>query len=738
MATEFEADQAPAGAVLHISAQGLYRCFVNGTRVGGDVLTPGWVCYDTRLPFQSYDIGELLVAGTNTIEIWLGDGWHRSQLMWGRDPIFDCWGAQIGAIAEVVQDGKVVVKTDESWRSGLLPILQSGIYHGEDYDARLAQIAPTHAVSLCDFDNGLLTAQECPPVRELPRIPVVETFSDDQGRRVYDFGQNTAGYVAFTVEGEAGARVRVEHAEVLGPNKHFDNRNYRSARAELQYVLAGNGPEHYAPSFTFQGFRYARVTVEGRADVTEICMVPISSVHEAKGSFSCAEPLVNRLVENTLWSQRANFIEVPTDCPQRDERLGWTGDAQVFCGTACYFADSHAFLRKYLRDVMADQRPNGAIAHFSPDPSRLHPGAFRGYFGSTGWGDAITIIPWTLYVHYGDRAVLAECYEAMKRWSGFVWNISDGPIVRPPVGWHDDGFTFGDWVQPVGDNRKPRPTIGDDCAATIYHFITTDLIAKIAKVLGHEDDADAYRQRAELIRASFAEEFITPSGRLAYSDQTSYALAFLHDLIPSQHSAAAKRYFKEAVAISEGTIGTGFIGTPALLPALVKIGENELAAQLFLQTDVPGWLYQVTQGATSIWERWDAMAPDGSIHDPEMNSFNHYAFGAVCQWLFESVAGFQPDPEAPGFAHIRFQPVIIPELGHVQAHHESAAGWVAAEWSIDAGAVTYVVTIPEGATGTFVGTSNQTDLVVDGAPFKADEEVPLSAGQHTLTFKLTD
>lgn len=735
---EFEVSEPAKRAILHISAQGLYRCFVNGERVGRDVLTPGWVCYDTRLPYQSYDIGDLLVTGTNKIEIWLGDGWHRSQLMWGGDPIFDCWGAQIGAIAEVVQDGEVLVKTDENWQSGLLPILQSGIYYGEDYDARLAQIAPTHSVSLCDFDNGLLTAQECPPVRELSRLPVFEKFTDAEGRRVYDFGQNAAGYVTFTVIGETGAKIRVEHSEVLGPDKYFDNRNYRSARAELNYVLAGNGPEHYTPSFTFQGFRYARVTIDGQAEVTEISMIPISSVHKTTGGFSCSDPLVNRLVDNTIWSQRANFIEVPTDCPQRDERLGWTGDAQVFCATACYFADSHQFLRKYLRDVMADQRPDGAIAHFSPDPTRLHPRGYRGFYGSTGWGDVITIIPWTLYVHYGDRDVLAECYNAMKRWAGFVWNISNGPIVRPPVGWDDDGFTFGDWVQPVGDNRKPRPTIGDDCAATIYHFITTDLIAKIAEVLGHSEDSAAYRQKAETIRASFAEEFITPSGRLAYSDQTSYALAFLHDLVPPQHHQAAKRYFKEAVAVSEGTIGTGFIGTPALLPALVKIGESELAAKLFLQTDVPGWLYQVTQGATSIWERWDAIAPDGTIHDPEMNSYNHYAFGAVCQWLFEGVAGFRPDPQKPGFAHIRLQPVIIPELGNVQAHHDSAAGRIEAEWSVNAGMVTYSVTIPAGATATFVPTPDQSDLVVDGVPFDKDANVPLEAGRHKLTFTLQD
>ena len=734
----FELGSVPADAKLHISALGLYRCFINGVGVGSDILTPGWVNYDDRQPYQTYDVSKYLKAGSNRIDIWLGDGWYRSQLMWDKGHIFNCWGQNIGAIAELTSGDSVIVQTDEIWQSGLLPILKSGIYHGEDFDARVASNVLSAGVTAIAFDTRLLTLQECSGVRELPAHAATQSIQDPQGRTIYDFAQNAAGYVRFTVQGDAGAKIRIDHSEILGPDQTFDNRNYRSARAALTYVLAGDGPEIYQPTFTFQGFRYARVTIEGEAEILQIEMVPITSVPELKAEFSCDNVLVNRLVQNTIWSQRANFIEVPTDCPQRDERLGWTGDAQVFAPTACYLADSQQILRKYLRDVIADQRPNGAIAHFSPDPTRLHPKNYEGFFGSTGWGDVITVLPWTLYTHYGDRQVLSECYDAMTRWMAFVWSISNGPIVRPPVAWGDNGFTFGDWLQPTGDTRKSKPAIGDDCAATLYHYISSDLMVRIATVLGKDADAAFYSARAIQIRNAFADEFITPSGRLAYSDQTSYALAFLHDLIPDGQIDAAKQYFRDTLAVSQGRIGTGFIGTPALLPALVKIGAVDLAADVFLQSDVPGWLYQVKQGATTIWERWDAIGEDGTIYDPEMNSYNHYAYGAVCQWLFESVAGFRPDPETPGFKHIVFEPCIIPQLGHVSAHHDTALGRIEAEWTLQDGLATYKVRIPDGAHGTFVPRDTYTDIKIDESPTANGTPAPLGAGQHEITFRYAD
>jgi alpha-L-rhamnosidase len=728
-------------AELVISALGLYRAFINGRRVGDDQLTPGWTCYQDRLSYQTYDVTELLTAGDNTIDIWLGDGWYRSQMMWAKNPILNTWGSEIGAIAQIVSGGQVLLATGDGWQSGLLPILKSGIYFGEIYDARQEALpADKGSAPVADFDPKVLIPHEIGGVQELDPLQVVGTSKDEEGRTIYDFGQNSAGYVAFEVEGEAGARVVVEHAEILDRGQ-FSNANMRSAAARLEYVLKGGGVERYRPTFTFFGFRYVRVTVAGKAELKSIVCIPITSATRRTGAISTGHPLVNRLVENTVWSQRANFIEVPTDCPQRDERLGWTGDAQVFAPTACYLHDSHAFLVKWLRDVMADQRPDGEITHVSPDPTRGHEDIVPGFYGSTGWGDAIALVPWTLWLHYGDRAILEEAFPAMIRWVDFVWSISDGPIVRPPRAWNERGFSFGDWLQPSGSTEKPLPTIGDDAAATIYLYISSALVANIAAVLGDAAAENRMRERAAEVRAAFAQEFITPSGRLAYDDQTSYALAFLHDLIPGDKQSAAKEYFKATIRRADGRIGTGFIGTPALLPALVKIGEPELAAAMFLQEGVPGWLYQVKNGATTIWERWDAIKADGSVFDPSMNSYNHYAYGAVCQWLFESVAGFRPDPERPGFKHIVFEPVIIPALGHVEASYDSAAGRIEAKWKLDGDAVTYDVVVPEHANGTLLLDMSCRDIAVDGAAATSAGAggkltSPLAPGAHRVTFRI--
>lgn len=723
---------------LDISALGLYRCFINGKRVGNDLLTPGWTSYDSRLSYQTYVIADLLAPGENRIEIWLADGWLRSQMMWGQAPIFNTWGSQIAAIAEMrAAPGEApFLLTDASWDSGELPVRKSGIYFGEIFDARITPSVSAGSEVIA-FDAARLIPHEITPVRELTALPVVKNWTDGEGRVVYDFAQNSGGYVAFDVTGSAGARVIVEHAEVLDQDGQFYNGNLRTAEARLEYVLSGQGTEHYRPHFTFQGFRYARVTIEGDAKLGAIVSVPISSVTEVKAGFTSGNALVNRLVLNTVWSQRANFIEVPTDCPQRDERLGWTGDAQVFAGTACYFGDTHGFFQKWMRDLMVDQREDGAVPHVVPDPTRMQPKDYPGFYGSTGWGDAVAIVPWQVYLHYADAGFLRETLPAMVKWVDFVWSISDGPIVSPPREWGGRGFSFGDWLQPGGPSAKPLPTIGDDASATIYLFITATLVGKIARIVGDTALATRMEAMAETVKAAFASEFITASGRLAYDDQTSYALAFLHDLIPADKFEAAKRYFKSTIARADGRIGTGFIGTPALLPALVKIGEAALAADVFLQEEVPGWLYQVKMGATTIWERWDAIQPDGSIYNPQMNSYNHYAYGAVCQWLLEGVAGFRPDADNPGFATIVFEPTIVAELSPVKAHHDSPRGMIRADWTLDGSKVRYDVEVPDTSVGVLRLASDYRNITVDGAPWDGKGEHALASGKHSVTFDFT-
>jgi alpha-L-rhamnosidase len=728
---------------LRISALGLYRAFINGRRVGNDLLTPGWTSYWDRLSYQTYDVSALLRDGDNTIDIWLGDGWYRSRMMWPRQEIINTWGDKLGAIAELRNAaGDVLLKTDDSWQSGLAPVIKSGIYFGERFDARAEGGGISGGTTvLSGFDKSTLLPHEVNGVRELAALPVVSSFVDADGRAVYDFGQNAGGYVAFTVEGEAGATVVVEHAELLDHVGQFDRASMRSAEARVEYVLKGGAPESYRPTFSFFGFRYARVAITGKARITRIEMIPISSAITPTASFSSANPLVNRLVQNTIWSQRSNFIEVPTDCPQRDERLGWTGDAQVFAATACYLHESQGMLRKYVRDVIADQRADGAIPHVVPDPTRNHEDIIPGFYGSTGWGDAICVIPMALYEHYGDREILAEALPAMVKWNDFVWSISNGPIVHPPSGWGERGFTFGDWLQPQGDFAKPYPTIGDDAAATIYLYISTQLTARAARITGDTIQAKRLDERAATVKAAFQREFITAAGRIGYNDQTSYALAFLWDLIPAEHLAAAKGYFLETVTRAHGRIGTGFIGTPALLPALVKIGEPDIAGAVFLQEGLPGWLFQVKMGATTIWERWNALNENGVAFDPQMNSYNHYAYGAVCQWLLEAVAGFKPDLENPGFKHVIYEPVILPALSPVAASHDAATGRIEARWSVEGDMVSYDLTVPDGATGTLVLSAAYRDAVLDGTPLSQAKtektRSPLAPGSHKVTFRIS-
>jgi alpha-L-rhamnosidase len=730
---QFNLQHVTGREVLRISALGLYRAFINGQRVGNDLLTPGWTTYDKRLSYQTYEVGDLLRQVENTITIWLADGWMRSPLMWGQHRLTNTWGDKIAAIAELRADdgaAELLLSTDGSWQSGLLPVRKSGIYFGEEFDARIRPEISAGAQAVA-FDRSILIAHETEPVRELPPIAPIRSWHDTEGRAIHDFGQNVGGYIAFTVIGKAGDSVHVEHAEVLDRDGNFYNVNYRTAEAHTVYTLSGEGEEHYRPYFTFHGFRYARITFSGTAKILAVHSVPISSVTEQKASFTSGNALVDRLVLNTVWSQRGNFIEVPTDCPQRDERLGWTGDAQVFAGTALYLADAHGFLVKYVRDIMADQREDGSVPHVVPDPTRQQPEFYPGFYGSTGWGDAIAVIPWQLYLHYGDEDILAEALPAMIRWVDFVWSISDGPIVSPPRQWGARGFSFGDWLQPSGPSAKPLPTIGDDAAATLYLHITAKLVARIAAIVGDTATADRLATMAAKVKDAFQREFITASGRLAYDDQTSYALAILHDLVPEDHLDAAKRYFKATIARAEGRIGTGFIGTPALLPALLKIGEVGLAADVFLQEEVPGWLYQVKMGATTIWERWDAIQADGTIYNPQMNSYNHYAYGAVCQWLLEAVAGFRPDPEQPGFARIIFEPTIIPDLSPVAASHQSPRGSIAAAWSVEGNKVRYDVDIPPETYGVLKLAHGYSDITVDGCAFTGSDLLP---GQHVITF----
>jgi alpha-L-rhamnosidase len=502
------------------------------------------------------------------------------------------------------------------------------------------------------------------------------------------------------------------------------------------------------------GFRYARVKVlNGNAKIKKIVSIPISSLHNRKLEFKSKNENINKLINNTAWSQKANFIEVPTDCPQRDERLGWTGDAQIFSSTACYFYNCEKFFTKYLRDLVSEQGIEGAIGHVSPDITRngetndprfitKEEKEIGSWYqkGATGWGDAITIIPWTLYRHYGNIDVLKNCQKSMIKWCEYLWSISNSPIISNPKSStllesiKLRGFTFGDWVPPIGDDTNPNPHIGDDCYSTIYHFISNSLLSKISKILGDEKNYIFYKNKSDEIKKAFAEEFITASGRLAYSDQTSYAMCFVNDLIPDDKIHNAKEYFKQTILNQNFKLGTGFHGTANLLKGLKKAGLEEMIERVLLQEKLPGWMYQIKQGATSIWERWNAMAEDGSIHDPGMNSFNHYAFGSVCEFIFENIVGIKPDEENPGFKNIIIEPVIIPSLCPISFKHESINGFISVDIKINNNKVIYKIEIPEGSRGELT-LKNYNTIKVNGIEMD-DSDVKLNSGVNLITFSI--
>tara|TARA_B100000963_G_scaffold14809_2_gene11362 strand:+ start:2887 stop:5415 length:2529 start_codon:yes stop_codon:yes gene_type:complete len=798
VSNEFVVEDITGKEEIRISALGLYKCFINNKCISEDVLTPGWVNYNDRLPYQTYNISSLLKKGVNKIEVWLADGWFRGPLMSLQTglKVSNIWGTKIGTIIEIRNENNILLSTNKEWKSGLLPILKSGIYFGESFDSNyISKI--TDGVEVLEFEKSLLVEHEIEAVKELDEISVKEEFIDDEGNTVYDFGQNIAGYVSIIVKGEKGSKIIIEHSEVMGlstkeiitdsqekisgfdkqigeakknnnykdkadyqknlqikKNNHFENKNFRLADAKIEYILSGKDEEHYKPSFTFMGFRYARVKIlNGSAEIKKIISIPISSLSRQKLEFSCANNNVNKLIQNTSWSQKANFIEVPTDCPQRDERLGWTGDAQLFASTACYFFDCENFFIKYLRDLVSEQDSEGAIGHVSPDITRNGKTNDKryekedessdwsgGHKGATGWGDVIVILPWIVYKHYGNKTILNYCQKAMIKWCDYLWSISNGPIIRNPrspnlfEGIKLRGFTFGDWVPPIGDDRTPNPHIGDDCYSTIYHFISTSLLSKISKLLGDENNSSFFEKRSNEIKEAFANEFITPSGRLAYSDQTSYAMSFVNNLIPEEKREEAKKYFKQTIIDQNYRLGTGFHGTANLLKGLRKAGLEDMIEKVLLQEDLPGWMYQIKQGATSIWERWNAMADDGSIHDPEMNSFNHYAFGSVCEFIFENIVGVSSDENNPGFKNIIIEPMIIPSFCPISFKHESKNGLISVKINIENEIVVYDIEIPKGTSGKLI-LSKYKNIKVNNINQNTDVLI-INEGRNIINFSL--
>jgi len=714
---EFVVSKKVASARAYVTAHGLYEAEINGQGVGDQLFTPGWTAYDERLQYQTYDVTALLRKGANALGVTLGDGWYRGYLGWQESK--GVYGKRLGLLLQiriVYTDGsEEIVGTDDQWKAATGPILTSDIYMGEAYDARLERPGWSQAgydasawsgVRAVDRSKDVLVAPEAPPVKRIEEIvPTVVTTPG--GDTVFDMGQNMVGWVRLAVEGDAGTTVTLRHFEVLDKDGNVYTANLRKATQAVAYTLAGGGPEVFEPHFTFQGFRYVAVSgLPGEPSPEQLTGVVIHSDFAPAGTFTCSEPLLNQLQQNIRWGQKGNFLDVPTDCPQRDERLGWTGDAQAFAPTACFNADVSGFFAKWLKDLAADQQSSGAVPHVIPNV--LSHGKDTGGSASAGWADAAVVVPWVHYLAYGDPGILENQYPSMKAWVDYQKRQSGDRYI-----WDED-FTFGDWLA-FNTTRSDYPgaTTDKDLVATAYFAHSTDLLSRAATVLGKDEDAATYRQLFERIREAFAAEFVTANGRLASNTQTAYALALAFDLLPDDLRADAARRLAEDVR-TFGHITTGFLGTPLICPVLSDHGYWDEAFMLLNRKEYPSWLYPVTQGATTIWERWDGQKPDGTFQDVGMNSFNHYAYGAIGEWLYTRVAGIRIDEDHPGYAHVIIDPHPGGGLTEARATHQSPYGEVVSEWTMADGAMTLEVAVPPNATATVHLLGAAADMVTEG------------------------
>lgn len=699
---EFMVARKVAKARLYATAQGLYEFELNGQRVGDACLTPGWTSYDFRYQYQVYDVTASLRVGTNCLGALLGEGWYRGHMVWeNRRNNYGEDSALLAQLLITYDDGSTeVCGTDGKWRTTTGPILLSDIYDGETYDARLERPGwsqPGHDASgwapvrTVPAPKARLVASG-PVVRPQELIKPVKVLHTPAGETVLDLGQNMVGRMRFHLEAPAGTTITLRHAEVLDQTGNLYTANLRAAAQTVRYTAKGGG-ETFEPHFTFQGFRY--VAVEGwpgEPKPADFSGVVLHTTMEPTGSFTCSDPLINQLQHNIVWGQKGNFVDIPSDCPQRDERLGWTGDAQVFARTACFNFDSADFYTKWLRDLALDQQDDGAVPHVIPDV--LSHRTRKGNSGATGWADAAVVVPWTLYLVYGDQQILAEQYASMKAWVEYMRRAAGTRYI-----WNT-GEHFGDWLCfATNDPGLPGASTDKDLLQTAYFCRSTSILQQAAQVLGREEDARDYAALAKKIRAAFAQEFLAPSGRLTSNTQTAYVLALAFDLLPEQTRAKSAGYLAANVE-RYGHLTTGFLGTPLLCPVLTDTGRLDLAYRLLNRKDYPSWLYPVTRGATTIWERWDGIRPDGSFQDVIMNSFNHYAYGAIGEWLYRYVAGIELDPADPGYHHFFLQPNPGGGLTQAAANFRSIYGRIAAGWRIEGTRFCFDAEVPANTTAT--------------------------------------
>jgi alpha-L-rhamnosidase len=704
----FSIDKEVKTATLSATALGIYECEVNGERVGDLVFAPGWTDYAKRIYYQTYDVTPLLRQGENVWGAILGDGWYCGALAWNGRQNYGEKPAFLGVLEIVFIDGSgLIIGTDGSWRTAFGPLTASDFLAGENYDARkelTGWSAPGYddghwtAVQTVPASDAVLGISPGPPVRrmgELPPVSVQNLSTWPKPGRLIDFGQNFSGRVRLRIEAPRGTTLKIFHAEVLDSEGRLYTENLRGATAVDYYTCKGGGVETWEPRFTFHGFRYVEVNSIRPKDFLEVTGIVLHSDLEPTGSFSCSNPLLNQLQHNIVWGQKSNFLEVPTDCPQRDERLGWTGDAQVFIRTACFNMDVRGFFHKWMQDVRDAQGTLGGIPTVVPQAG-FDPIDDSG----PAWSDATIICPWTIYLCYGDRQILAEHYESMRRYLDFLVSAKSKDLIRSHPSleiWRG----FGDWLALDGSGRREGGT-PFDLIGTAFLAYDAQLMSRIASILGHEEDAQRFKELHSAVTDAFRRRFVTPEGLLASGTQTAYLLALHFDLVPEDAKSTAVGQLVRDIEQRGFHLATGFVGTPYLLDVLEANGHLEVAYKLLEQETFPSWLFPVKNGATTIWERWDGWTAEKGFQDKEMNSFNHYAYGAVGAWMYRSVAGLDLDSDEPGYRHVVFRPRPGGSVTWAEARLKTPQGAAAIRWEIGNDGLDVDLLVPEGSKATFL------------------------------------
>lgn len=666
-------------ATLRATALGLYFAEINGVRVGDAYLTPGWTSYNKMLQVQEYDVTSLLRTGENVLALTVNTGWYSGRLTW--DSKTEIYGEQSAVCAELII-GDAVIATDKSWTAKESHIRESGIYDGETQDFT----AKCKPLTLCEvpFDKTVLTDQISEPVRDIECIAVKEVIRTPKGELVYDFGQNMAGVVQIVTPKDFDGTFTVQFAEILvGGNFYTDN--MRSAKATDSFTV--KGAKTLSPEFTFHGFRYMKL-IGAQFPKENITAIVRHTDMPRTGYITTDNARFNRLYENVIWGQKGNFVDIPTDCPQRDERLGWTGDINAFCATAAYNFDVRKIFKKWLADVRNDQCEDGRI------PS-IVPNAFTENDVGTYalWSDAVTMVPWKLYEMYGDISYLSDNYEAMKKFiAAREANCENGLIMR--------GFEYGDWLaldKEVSVKESPFGRTDGYFISSIFYAESLRIVADSARLLGKRSDEKTYNNRRIKLIEDIRCEYFTPNGRLAIDTVTAQAIALYFHIVEDKHRAKLAKELNENVLRHDCHMTTGFIGSPYLLFALADNGYFQTAEKVLFNNEFPGWLYEVDMGATTIWERWNSLLPDGTPNPDGMNSYNHYAYGSVMEFVYKRIAGIQA--QNAGFAKVKIAPMPLRELRSFSAQYNSVHGKISVTYKITDGKITYTVEIPEQIEG---------------------------------------